>query len=164
MSQLGQKRKLTSTTIVDKYKILKEIDKGNSLSSTAVKYGIPKQTVSNWIKKKKKIYEAIDSNLSTKKRHRFKASTYENLDQACYKWFINARAQNIPVSASVLKTKALFFAKELGMTDFTGSDGWLDRWKKRKNVSFKTISGNFLNMFLKLFVQNIYVQTLSFEH
>ena len=64
-SQLGQKRKLTVTSIVDKYKILKEIYKGNSLSSTAVKYGTPKQTVSNWIKKKKEIYVAIDFNLST---------------------------------------------------------------------------------------------------
>ena len=66
MPQLGQKRKLTSTSIVDKYNILKEIDKGNSYSSTAVKYGIPKQTVSNWIKKKKEIYETIDSNFSTR--------------------------------------------------------------------------------------------------
>ena len=39
---------------------------------------------------KKKIYEAVDSNSSTKKRHRFKPSTYEHLDDACYKWLVNA--------------------------------------------------------------------------
>ena len=143
MSQLGQKRKLKSTPITKKYVIIKEIDKGKSLTSVALKHGMSKQTVSNWVKQKKKIYEAVDSNSSTKKRHRFKPSTYEHLDDACYKWLVNARAQNIPVSASVLKTKAICFAKELGLTDFSASDGWLDRWKKRKNVSFKTISSTF---------------------
>ena len=36
MSQLGQKRKLNSTPITKKYAILKEIDKGKSLSSVAL--------------------------------------------------------------------------------------------------------------------------------
>ena len=84
MSQLAQKRKLNSTPITKKYVILKEIDKGKSLTSVAHKHGMSKQTVSNWVKQKKKIYEAVDSNSSTKKRHRFKPSTYEHLDDACY--------------------------------------------------------------------------------
>ena len=91
MSQLGQKRKLNSTPITKKYAILKEIDKGKSLSSVALEHGMAKQTVSNWVKQKKKIYEAVDSNSSTKKRYRFKPSTYEYLDDACYKWLVNAR-------------------------------------------------------------------------
>ena len=62
MPQLGQKRKLKSTPITKKYVILKEIDKGKSLTSVALKHGMSKQTVSNWVKQKKKIYEAVDSN------------------------------------------------------------------------------------------------------
>ena len=50
----------------------------------------------------------------------------------------------------MLKSKALFFLKELGGNDFRASDGWLDRWKKRKNVSFKTISGIFTYIFYVL--------------
>ena len=141
MSQLGNKRKLNSKSITEKYKILKEVDKGNSCASVATKYSIPKQTLSNWLKKKQKIYEAVDSNSATKKRQRLRASPYENLDKACYTWLVNARSQNIPISATMLKTKALYFAKELGCNDFHASDGWLDRWKKRTNVSFKTVSG-----------------------
>jgi len=67
MSQLAQKRKLNSTPITKKYVLLKEIDKGKSLTSVALKHGMSKQTVSNWVKQKKKIYEAVDSNSSTKK-------------------------------------------------------------------------------------------------
>ena len=66
--------------------------------------------------------------------HRMKTLT-------CYTWLVNARSQNIPISATMLKTKALYFAKELGCNDFHASDGWLDRWKKRTNVSFKTVLG-----------------------
>jgi len=143
MSQLGQKRKLTTKSITEKYIILKEVDKGNSCASVAMKHNIPKQTLSNWLKKKKQIYESVDSNSTRKKRQRFRGSPYENIDEACYKWLVNASGRSIPISATVLKTKALYFAKEFGCNDFSASDGWLDRWKKRKNVSFTTISGLF---------------------
>ena len=33
------------------------------------------------------------------------------------------------------------FAKELNITDFEASDGWLDWWKNRHNVVFRAISG-----------------------
>ena len=141
MSQIGNKRKLATKSIIKKYKILKEVDGGNSSASIARKYNIAKQTLSNWQKNKKLIYEAVDSNSSTAKRQRFRGSPFENIDEACYKWLVNARSQSIPISAIVLKTKALYFAKEFGCNDFSASDGWLDRWKKRKNVSFKTVSG-----------------------
>ena len=62
MSQLVHKRKLASKSITEKYKILKEVDKGNSCAFVAKKRSIPKQTLSNWLKKKKQIYESVDSN------------------------------------------------------------------------------------------------------
>ena len=43
-------------------------------------------------------------------------------------------SQNIFISTTILTTKALFFVNELGCNDFQLLDGWLDRWKKRKNI------------------------------
>ena len=147
MSQLGHKRKLASKSITEKYKILKEVDKGNSCAFVAKKHNIPKQTLSNWLRKKKQIYESLDSNSSTMKHQRFRGSPCENIDETFYKWLVNARGRNILISATVLQTKALYFTKELGCNDFSTSDGWLDRWKERKNVSFKTISALFTYVF-----------------
>ena len=65
----------------------------------------------------------------------------ENSDKAFYMWLLNTRHQNIPVSGTIFKVKALHFAKELGCDNFQASDRWLDRWNKRNNVSLKTISG-----------------------
>ena len=81
-----------------------------------------------------------------------KPATYKELDNATYKWLKSARDCNIPVGANVLKLKALEFAKKLDLGNFPTLDGWMDRWKKRFNVSFKTISGIFL--FTKLESEN----------
>ena len=114
------------------------------------KKNIPRQTLSNWLKKKKQIYESVDFNSSTMKRQRFRRPLYENLDAACYKWLVNAGGQSIPISVTMLKTKAHFFAKELGCNDFRASDGWFERWKKRKLVSFKSVLDIFIYVFSKL--------------
>ena len=81
-----------------------------------------------------------------------KPATYEELDNATYKWLKSARDRNVPVGANVLKLKALEFAKKLDLGNFHALDGWMDQWEKRFNVSFKTISGMFL--FTKLESEN----------
>ena len=52
-----------------------------------------------------------------------------------------AGSQNIPVSGPMLKEKAMAYARQLQLADFKGSDGWLDRWKTRHVITFKTIAG-----------------------
>ena len=54
---------------------------------------------------------------------------------------MNARERNVPIGSYIIREKALDFAKELNITDFKASDGWLDRWKNRHNVVFRAISG-----------------------
>ena len=53
----------------------------------------------------------------------------------------NAFIRDVAVSTLVSKTKAIEFAEKMNVKNFKASDGWLDRWKKRFNVSFKTVSG-----------------------
>ena len=43
--------------------------------------------------------------------------------------------------ALVFKAKAIEFAEKMNFENFKVSDGCLDCWKKRFDVSFKTISG-----------------------
>ena len=63
------------------------------------------------LNKKQKIFEAVEENSVSKKRKQVKPATYEELDNATYKWLKSARDRNIPVGANVLKLKALEFAK-----------------------------------------------------
>ena len=68
-------------------------------------------------------------------------STFATLDQAMFKWLLVVRSKDVAVSALVFKTEAIEFAKKMNVESFKASDGWLDRWKQRFNVSFKTVSG-----------------------
>ena len=54
---------------------------------------------------------------------------------------MNKRERNLPTGGHIIRKKALDFAKELNITDFKASEGWLDRWKNRHNVVFRTVSG-----------------------
>lgn len=54
---------------------------------------------------------------------KLKGTGFDSLDKAIHKWFMNARERNVPVSGTLLKEKAVFFAKELQIENFKGSDG-----------------------------------------
>jgi hypothetical protein len=55
-------------------------------------------------------------------------------------WFRQKRALNIPIQGPVLRQKAEEIALKLN-TEFTPSNGWLDRFRKRAGLSYRTMSG-----------------------
>ena len=75
----------------------------------------------NW-----KIENAVTKGKNPKTKN-VKGGSCDKLDQAVYKYFLNVRSQNIPVSGPMLKEKAMAYARQLQIADLKGSDGWLDR-------------------------------------
>ena len=63
------------------------------------------------------------------------------VDRALYPWFKDARVKNVTLSGPILVEKAKDFAERLGVTDFTESTGWLDRFKSRHGIVMKRICG-----------------------
>ena len=141
MATVATKRKLNTTSIKERYTALKEVEEGLSKSHVAMKYGIPKNTLSTWIKNKEKNFESMRTQGSKSKRRRLKQGTFANLDDLIFKWLLYVRSRNIVVSASILKTKAKEHAEKINFKGFQMSDGLLDHWKNRYNVSFKMLSG-----------------------
>ena len=133
------KRKITTKSLEEKCKSLKNIENGVAKKGVATKYGIPLNALSTWVKGKEKISAAFKNGKSPKTM-KLKGAGFDALGKAIYKWFIKARERNFPVSGTLLKEKAVHFAKELQIDDFKGSDGWFDRWKTRHSVTFKTVS------------------------
>ena len=134
--------KRVNISITDKYKALQKISQGKSTNkSIAEEYGVKKNTVSTWIANKRKITEAYESGQVNSSRKKMKKSTNSDLDEAVFLWFKNARSNNIPVSGNIIKEKAISLSKSLDLADFKASEGWLDKWKQRHNVTFKTVSG-----------------------
>ena len=48
---------------------------------------------------------------------------------------------NLTISGTVIKDKAISYAQELQAEKFNASNGWSERWKARFNVSVKDIVG-----------------------
>jgi uncharacterized protein with von Willebrand factor type A (vWA) domain len=60
---------------------------------------------------------------------------------ALYEWFKEKRNQNIPISGPIVMAQSAEFATKLGERDITPNTGWLDRFKERHGIVFRSISG-----------------------
>ena len=67
---------------------------------------MPENTLSTWKKNEDKIFEKYITGLISE---RVRPEKYEELNKAVHKWFLILRTQNVPISGSVLKEKALKF-------------------------------------------------------
>jgi hypothetical protein len=61
-------------------------------------------------------------------------------------WFLSARSRNIPVSGPLLQAKALKVAAAIQFEDFKASSGWLNSFRKRHGINFRTLSGESASM------------------
>ena len=136
MATAAKKRRLNTKSIKKWFAALKEVEEGSSRSQVAMKYGIPKNTLSSWIKNKEKNFESMKTQVNKSKRKRLKQETFANLGDLIFKWLLTVRSRNVVASASILKTKAKELAEKINIKGFQASDGWLDCWKIRYNVSF----------------------------
>ena len=67
-------------------------------------------------------------------------AVFSDVEDALFLWLKEARSKGAPVSGPLLKVKANKLAQDMGL-EFSCTDGWLNRFKKRKDVSFRVISG-----------------------
>ncbi|CAI6363779.1 unnamed protein product [Macrosiphum euphorbiae] len=139
------KRKLKILTIAEKVNVINMVEQsGKKNYEVANAFGIPSSTLSTILKNKTKILTNFKLQPSRKK---IKLSEFPNLDSSLFKWYVQCKDSNLPVSGPILKEKANIFAKSLGYTNFKNSTGWLDKWKKRNNITLrKPCSGNLSNL------------------
>ncbi|XP_060845640.1 jerky protein homolog-like [Rhopalosiphum padi] len=61
-------------------------------------------------------------------------------------WFCQERRKGTPISGPIIKEKAIALHKKLEAgSEFTASEGWIDRWKTRHGVRFVSITGEKLS-------------------
>lgn len=106
----------------------------------AKKFEISQAQVSKLLKNKEKVSNdwKCNKNLNQKRKRTGKESEVED---ALLQWFAEKRACNVPISGLLLNQKAEDLARQLNITDFKATNGWLCRWKERNQISFKKIHG-----------------------
>ncbi|XP_069176342.1 tigger transposable element-derived protein 7-like [Procambarus clarkii] len=114
---------------------------------TAAKFNIGKSTVSDIKKQKDTLFKYVSTTECATSgaacsRKTVKSGQYPQLDAAVYKWFIQHRTIGMAIRFEELKVAASKLAIQLGIKDFSASDGWVGRFKARHNISnTKNISG-----------------------
>ncbi|KAG0428291.1 hypothetical protein HPB47_024716 [Ixodes persulcatus] len=74
-------------------------------------------------------------------RKRLRHAAYKDVEDALFKWFLDARTMNVPISGPLLLGKARDFAFLLNFTEFSPGNRWLHRFKERHGIVYKSIVG-----------------------
>ncbi|XP_068205880.1 uncharacterized protein [Palaemon carinicauda] len=124
-----------------KVEILAEIEKMDKLPGKmthremAAHFCIPRNTLLNILRARDRILEAYKRNPNGR-RKRLRSGKAPHVEHALFKWFKNAKKQKLPLSNIVLFEKARDLAVSQGSYNFRPTTSWLERWKKRNNISF----------------------------
>uniref|UniRef100_A0A6P7FZZ9 Jerky protein-like n=1 Tax=Diabrotica virgifera virgifera TaxID=50390 RepID=A0A6P7FZZ9_DIAVI len=136
---MATKRKNVVVTMEKKLEALGRIDKGESLKTIAASYRVGTSTVSDWKKNRTKIEEFCFKMITKESlNNRCKANKAKNetLDEALCVWFYAERERGLPVSGPIIQESALKLNQMLPDCEpnFTASQSWLDRWRKRHGL------------------------------
>ncbi|KAL5011903.1 hypothetical protein ScPMuIL_010454 [Solemya velum] len=130
---VGQKREIINYAIqAPKSTQQKIADHFSALWDVEVK----RRTVSDILSQKDK-FDDENIEQSAKKQ---KTAKHADLEEALFLWFSHARSQNIPKTDKILREKAKHFGKQFDISDFSYSNGWLQRFKSRHGISRHAIS------------------------
>ncbi|XP_019624404.1 PREDICTED: tigger transposable element-derived protein 6-like [Branchiostoma belcheri] len=131
-------KKRVDLTIADKVKVIKLLDSVPKLSQTEVgkRFGCSTAQVCRINKNREEIMRQWECNSNPNRKRKREGKSGE-VEEALMRWFVNARAKNVPLSGPILMEKARQLAESLGDENFKPTDGWLGRWKQRNGIAFK---------------------------
>ena len=137
-------KKRKKLTIEEKISVIEAVNKGSSQRSVAKLFEVSKTQVQHIIATKDELlleYQECTNNGTPKpKRHR--KTNNEEINEATLNWYHERKANNLPLSGSMLQEKALEIARQSNNQTFKASNGWLHAFIRRNNIMLKEcISG-----------------------
>ncbi|UYV76916.1 hypothetical protein LAZ67_14002390 [Cordylochernes scorpioides] len=122
-------------------KIIEEIEQGKSHSQVSRERNIPRSTISTIFKNKFAIKSALlKSNFSSTLKHD-RDGEFPEIEEALFRWIRQANAMKLAINGNILKEKAILLALKMGQDNFEASNGWLEKFKARRNIAFKRLHG-----------------------
>ena len=90
------------------------------------------------LKKKETVKEAV---FNTGRSKKLRGVDHPDLQAVFFNWIMQQRALQIPVSVPMIKAKVDDLELRLKIENFRCSEGWLQRFKTKHEITLKTISG-----------------------
>ena len=97
------KQRLNNKPIGLKCKVLKDLEKGMTNKDVATKHGVPKNTLSTWVKNKQKLTTSLEKKGMSSSRKSTCCGSYDQIDKAVFHWFIGKRNQKVTIDGVILK-------------------------------------------------------------
>ena len=97
-----------------KIKVLSEVGKKRK-RDICKEYNLAPSTLSTFLKDKSKILKTQEVQIFGKKSKRMRKAQHEDVEDAVFIWFKQARANNIPINGPVIMAKADSLAQQLGV-------------------------------------------------
>ena len=118
-------------TLKERVEVIHQYEKGGiSTRRLAEDFGVGKTQILTTLKRKQEYLDDFEMNAPKKKRK----EKHGDINKLCWDFFCECAAKSVPCSGHTLQEVALKFARELGVTEFKASNGWLDSFKKRHNI------------------------------
>lgn len=142
---MSEKKKKNSLSVTVRKDILKKLDSGIKVDSISQEFSVSKSCLYK-IKKRRMEFEENTSKLADyadiEERKRVRLPKFEKTDKALFFWFRQQRALNRPVTDDLLRVKSKQFHEMLGDgTEFSASNGFLQRFKDRYCIKSKILKG-----------------------
>jgi len=133
-------------TLKEKIEVIKEAKKNPMLGvrDLCQRFNCGKTQIATILKQKEELlalYESNASEKSCKVSLRTRKSDFSEVNEVLYKWYLLACSKNIYPAGPQLVAKGKEIAERLGKDEFKGSNGWLEKWKRKYNVKQLTVSG-----------------------
>ncbi|XP_067139410.1 tigger transposable element-derived protein 4-like isoform X4 [Centruroides vittatus] len=139
-NQRVRKRKIEVLSLETRVQVIKESASGVTLRKLAEKFNCGKTQISNILQRKDywlKEWE-MNKNMNYKRKRK---QPNEEVNKYVWEWFQKASATHIPISGPLIQEKAREFAEFLNISSFRASNGWLDSFRKRHNIVFRSVDG-----------------------
>lgn len=100
-----------------------------------------KTQINNELKRKNEVLEDLECNVDPERKRRRHITGNEEINELCWKWFQDATKRRMCVTGPLLQEQARKFSSQLKNDSFKASNGWLESFRKRHNISFGLMSG-----------------------
>ena len=126
----------------EKISLIKDQENGLSYRQLSNKFQISIGAVSNIMKRKTEYTDDYESNINKNFKRKLKNEFNKDLNTHVYESFTLRRPKNIPISNPILEYCARDLAQQMdNSTSFRASNGWLEHFRTRCNIRFRTIGG-----------------------
>ncbi|GMS88828.1 hypothetical protein PENTCL1PPCAC_11003, partial [Pristionchus entomophagus] len=144
-----------SLSVTEKILLISDYDGGIPEDQLALKYRVPVDKIPGIIRLRVPLIREQTRVFMERRRSSMRLSAiralpvrrtnFVGLNIMMWRFFKDCRDRGIALTGRQLKEHAMTIASQLGLTNFKGSEGWLDAFKRRHKIDLRTMTGEAVN-------------------